>query len=87
MSGTFLGFTIVLNAFCFWFSSNSWVRWLNLCFVVGALSGIALVTISNYMAGCFGAPEDVEFHQGMTICPGQTAHGAIVLPSLADKGI
>ena len=54
------------------------------------LSGLALavvillplaVFIDNYNSGCIGAPKDVEFHQGMTICPGQTAHGLIVLGS------
>lgn len=35
----------------------------------------------NARAGCWPwSPSDVEFHQGMTICPDQRAHGFIELP-------
>jgi hypothetical protein len=29
---------------------------------------------------CFNAPKVVQFHQGMTICPGQSAQMTIIIP-------
>jgi hypothetical protein len=46
-----------------------------LCMAAWLLVGASLY--DNWQGGCFGAPSDVPFHQGMTICPGQTAHGSI----------
>jgi hypothetical protein len=51
------------------FMIRPWIRWINLA--VGFL--ILAIIGSNAIAGCYPwSPKTVIFHQGMTICPGQT---------------
>jgi hypothetical protein len=41
---------------------------------IAAMVWLILLAI-NAAGGCYPwSPKDVEFHQGMTLCPGQTAH-------------
>lgn len=50
---------------------------------------IALFVI-NASAGCWPwSPGDVEYHDGMTICPGQSAHLDLIIsvPKRQDTGI
>jgi len=41
----------------------------------------------NYEAGCLFAPKDVEFKQGMTLCPGQSAHGVVTFTLPAGPAV
>jgi hypothetical protein len=43
----------------------------------------------NARAGCYPwSPAEVEFHEGMTICPGQRARGRIIIiPPTGRPGI
>lgn len=52
---------------------------LNATALIASLANLSLIAWDNWRDGCFNAPADVQFHQGMTLCPGQTAHGAFVV--------
>jgi hypothetical protein len=54
--------------------------------VLGTLAlGMLVIFAINAAGGCYPwSPKDVEFHQGMTLCPGQTAHGTIKLPDTTE---
>jgi len=70
---------LCFNVLGFLYSSN-WVRWIYLTSSVVVslvLFILGCAMFDSYSSGCYGAPKDVEFRQGMTICPGQTAHGSI----------
>lgn len=56
-----------------WWFLKPWYRWLS--FVCAAVLTLLLLLAAtdNLVSGCFWAPKEVEFHQGMNICPGQTA--------------
>ena len=54
----------------------SWVRWVNGASLVSN-SIVALfygvVIADNAIGGCYPwSPAEVEYHEGMTLCPGQT---------------
>jgi hypothetical protein len=49
------------------------------------LLGMLVIFAYNAAGGCYPwSPKDVAFHQGMTLCPGQTAHGTIKLPDTTE---
>jgi hypothetical protein len=61
----------------------------------GAVDGAVIVLheriahfILNARDGCWPwSPADVEYHDGMTICPGQTAHGTVIIEfGLPEEG-
>lgn len=67
------------NIFMF-FTVQDWSRWV--CLIASIIAGLAMVVVGiavvdNYTSGCYSAPKDVAFEQGMTLCPGQRAHGTI----------
>lgn len=70
---------IAFNYALFYFL-KSWIRWVSFAAGTAVLLLLLASIYDNLSSGCFGAPKDVEFKQGMTICPGQTAHGTITLP-------
>ena len=58
-------------------------------FCLGLLGALVLgklvIFAINAAGGCYPwSPKDVAFHQGMTLCPGQTAHGTIKLPDTTE---
>jgi len=78
---------LVVNMWCFWGSkTGKELRWFHLTWAALAALAIILlgdIAISNIAAGCMPwAPTEVEFHQGMTICPGQTAKGFMIMPDV-----
>lgn len=79
-----------LNAMAFWWSSKR-MRWLNFAGAVstGVIAALlAVLAISNLFDGCGPlAPAEVEFKQGMTICPGQTARGNFHIDVGQDRHI
>lgn len=58
------------NAAAFWWG-QTWLKWLNLLACVFCLA--ALVHNLASSDECKDAPKVVEFRQGMTLCPGQSA--------------
>lgn len=55
---------------------------ISIIIVFGALTVIFLASIFfiNASAGCYPwSPKEVPFHQGMTLCPGQTAVGSFTM--------
>ncbi len=66
---------LVFNIFVF-LTMDRWWRWIN---IVGALVMALILTVvgfamfDSYSSGCYSAPKLVEFKQGMTLCPGQSA--------------
>jgi hypothetical protein len=45
-----------------------------------------LLVAANLSAGCTPwAPAEVEFKQGMTLCPGQSAKGTFTIPNTDDE--
>jgi hypothetical protein len=76
------GLPLIVSAFLWWVYPG-WKRWLTGFTVV--LSSLGLLVIgfemfNTYLDGCYGAPKEVEFYQGMTLCPGQEARFTIELP-------
>jgi len=56
------------------FLSGWWTRWLNLGVGITITAFFLAVEISNVTSGCYPwSPKHVVFHQGMTLCPGQSA--------------
>lgn len=82
--------SIVANIACFFWMRGSWVRWVSFSAAVLPLIFFVLVLIGNASAGCYPwSPKEIEFHQGMTICPGQSAVGRLIISptSQPDRGI
>lgn len=66
----------VFNLVCFVvvsFVCPIWLRWANLAIGLFGASVIAISVYSNWTDGCYSQPKVVEFTQGMTLCPGQSA--------------
>jgi hypothetical protein len=56
-------------------------RWLNLVAGIVVLLVYGIAEIGNAVDGCYPwSPKEVEFRQGMTLCPGQSAMGDIGVP-------
>jgi hypothetical protein len=67
----FFGF----NVFAF-LSIKSWMRYLSLAASIPMGLGLLIfgaAMVDSYFSGCYSAPKQTEFHQGMTLCPGQSA--------------
>ena len=79
----FIGATF-WNIFAFHDAALGCWRWMNLGLAIlfSLAAGLFVtVAIGNLLNGCGPwAPAVVEFHQGMTLCPGQTAKGFIIVP-------
>lgn len=76
-----LGTAVAAANFMAWYFLPSKIRWLN--FIVAMLIALVIVAIAvdNAASGCYPwSPKEVEFHQGMTICPSQSARFTIEVP-------
>lgn len=69
-----------VNGFLFW-RGTSRLRWFSLgAAIVAGLAAVLLAVgiFGNIAAGCTPwSPKQVEFQQGMTLCPGQSASFSI----------
>lgn len=86
------GWAAMIGAYAVTVMPRGWLR-------IGALALIVLVFFSasawpslrifyiNARAGCWPwSPKMVEYHRGMTLCPGQSAMGTIMLPLISRPG-
>ena len=81
----------VLGVWVTFFVSSGWKRWLVIgCTVINSLVVMFIISVmvDTYRSGCYGMPKIVEYHDGMTLCPGQTAIGsAVIRMHRKDDGI
>lgn len=75
-------FLCALNFAFFWWWAPRWLRWFSFasgcCCLLVTILNVAIVYDATF-GECANQPKDVPFHQGMTLCPGQTAHGTLNL--------
>lgn len=64
----------------FFFVGLPVLRWINLAVGIFIIALVILSQGVSVMAGCYPwSPKTVSFHQNMTICPGQSAIGNIIV--------